>query len=278
LYGDKPTPSGSVARIPIHDELEAQGFRLIDYVAHLAVPVVDSHAEASLLLVLSGQLKLDVGRALTPGDVTTLQGSQRLQLEPRTRLWQITGTRGLVRDLERLSTHLRRKDAVTAAHSARVARLALGIGQHLGLSGARRERLGLAAYLHDLGKLRLPSRVLQTPDSLTLAEWRLMVQHPSYGRQLLEPTPLVALAPWVEQHHERLDGSGYPFGLSGDAVQLESYIIAVADTFDAITHARPYRGARSPQEALSELNRYSDTLYPREVVAALNAATKTLSC
>ena len=260
------------------DELEAQGFRLIDYVGHLAAPVVDGCAETSLLLVLSGQLRSGVRRTLYPGEVTTLEGLQQLQLEPGTRLWRITGARGLVRDLERFATHLRRKDAVTAAHSARVARLAVVIGQHLGFFGAHCERLGLAAYLHDLGKLRLPSRVLQSSESLTLAEWRLMVQHPSYGRQLLEPTAFAALGPWVEQHHERLNGSGYPFGLAGDAVRLESYIIAVADTFDAMTYARPYRGARSPQEALSELNRYSDTLYPREVVAALNAAVKTLSC
>ncbi len=98
-----------------------------------------------------------------------------------------------------------------------------------------------------------------------------MTQHPSCGRQLLEATTLDFLTAIIEQHHERFDGSGYPFGLAGDAVALEGYVIAVADTFDAITHARPYRQARSPEAALSEVNRYSGVLYPREVVGALNA-------
>ena len=201
-----------------------------------------------------------------------------MQLKPNTKLWQITGSPELLGDLEHFATQIRRKDAEVAAHSARVALLATDIGRRLGLSAPRRERLGLAAYLHDVGKLKLPTRILQTPDSLTPCEWQLMTQHPGYGRQLLKSTTLAFLAPTIEQHHERLDGSGYPFGLAGDAVAVESYIIAVADTFDAITHTRPYRQARSPVTALSEINRYSGVLYPREVVGALNAATRSFSC
>ena len=207
-----------------------------------------------------------------------LQGSQRLQLEPDTKLWQITGSPELLGDLEHLATQLRSKDAEIAAHGARVALLAKDIGQRLGLSAPQLERLGLAAYLHDVGKLKLSTHILRTPDSLTPCEWRLIMQHPSYGRQLLETTTLAFLASIIEQHHERCDGSGYPFGLVGDAVAVESYIIAVADTFDAITHTRPYRQARSPVTALSEINRYSGVLYPREVVSALNAVTRSFSC
>ena len=217
-------------------------------------------------------------RTFVTGDVMRLQGSQRLQLEPDTKLWQITGSPELLGDLEHFATRLRRKDAEIAAHGARVALLAKDIGQWLGLPAPRLERLGLAAYLHDVGKLKLSAQILQTPDSLTPCEWRLMMQHPGYGRQLLEATTLAFTAPIIEQHHERLDGSGYPFGLAGDAVDVESYIIAVADTFDAITHTRPYRQARSPVTALSEINRYSGVLYPREVVGALNAATRSFSC
>ena len=235
-------------------------------------------AELSLLLVLTGRLKLGTRYTFIPGDVTSLQSLQSLQLEPGTKLWQITGPSELLGDLEQLATRLRHKDAEVAAHGARVALLARDIGQHLGFSAPRSEQLGLGAYLHDVGKLGLPTHILQTPDSLTPCEWQLMTQHPSYGRQLLETTTLAFLAPAIEQHHERLDGSGYPFGLGGDAVAVEGYIIAVADTFDAITHARPYRQARSPEAALSEINRYSGLLYPCEVVGALNAVTRSFSC
>lgn len=276
MSGEKPRPPTTESQAPTLSESRVEAFRLTECVYKFGLAVADC-TESSLFLVLAGQLKLGAHRTLTSGDVTRLQGSQRLQAESGTKLWQITGSSELLGDLEHFATQLRRKDAEVAAHGARVALLAEDIGQQLGLSAPRLERLGLAAYLHDVGKLKLPTRILQTPDSLTPCEWQLMMQHPSYGRQLLEATTLAFTTPIIEQHHERLDGSGYPFGLAGDAVAVESYIIAVADTFDAITHTRPYRQARSPVTALSEINRYSSLLYPREVVGALNAATRSFS-
>ena len=189
------------------------------------------------------------------------------------RLWLVKGQTGLVSSLERFSAQLTRKDAATAAHSARVAQLAVAIGCYLRLSKARLERLGLAAYLHDLGKLTLSTTLLQTPKPLTPYEWELMKRHPSAGKQLLEMTPLAFSGVFIEQHHERFDGSGYPFGLRGNEIGLESYIVAVADTFDAMTHDRPYRRAQSRQRAFAEINRYSEIFYPRKVVAAFNALT-----
>lgn len=273
LSGEEAKPP--VSHLPTLGESEYP-FKLAELVGWQGMSAVD-WAEPSLLLVLAGKVQLGARRTfrtLVPGDVAPCQRSELL-LEPDTKIWQLTGSSALLDDVEHFATRLRRKDAEIAAHSARVALLAKAIGQRLGFSTLHLERLGLAAYLHDVGKLRLPDRILQTPASLTPAEWRLMTQHPSYGRQFLEATTLEFLTTVIEQHHERFDGSGYPFGLAGDAVALEGYVIAVADTFDAITHARPYRQARSPEAALSEVNRYSGVLYPCEVVGALNAATRS---
>ena len=110
-----------------------------------------------------------------------------------------------------------------------------------------------------------------------MAQWQLMMKHPAAGCELLEDTPLEALGSILEQHHERLDGSGYPHGLKDDAVSLEAYIVAVADTFDAITHTRPYQPVRSVQHALSEINRFSEVLYPGNVVDALNRVSKSFT-
>lgn len=200
--------------------------------------------------------------------------AQPLTLQGPARVWQVTGRAELVWALGRFAAQLARKDPLTAAHSARVGLLAAEMGRQAGLGSPRLEQLALSAYLHDLGKLKLPSALLQTPTPLALPEWHLMSRHPREGSRLLEGTPLAFAGTVAEQHHERLNGSGYPAGLKGDGLAFESLLVAVADTFDAITHGRPYQEPRSPQGALSEINRYSGVLFAREAVNALNAVTK----
>ena len=227
------------------------------------------NAEPSVFLVVSGRVTCGcLGQSYGAGEAFALEG--RSILHGNARLWQIIGRTELENSLRRFSAQLVRKDATIAAHAARVAQLALSMGCRLGLGKARLEQLSLAAYLHDIGKLTLPTELLRTPKRLTPNEWALMRGHPHAGKQLLEATPLAFLGLMVEQHHERFDGSGYPFGLEGSEAGLESYIIAVADTFDAMTHGRPYRCARSREQALTEINRCSGVLYPREVVSAFN--------
>jgi HD-GYP domain-containing protein (c-di-GMP phosphodiesterase class II) len=280
LRGNKPTPPGKLPRAHTFSELEVLDFKLAEHGYPVGTFSAPATTRAALLLVLSGQISSgrtpDDVRTYLPGSSLLVRESQPLQVDAAAKVWQVTGSCALLETLERFSTRLVRKDAATAAHSARVALCTASIGSQLGLRAPRLDHLSLAAFLHDLGKLSVPRSILQTRERLTLSEWQLMTQHPGYGRRLLEPTPLAFLGTIVEQHHERLNGSGYPLGLVGNAVQLESYIVAVADTFDAITYARPYQGARSPQQALSEINRYSDILYPREVVSALNAVIKAL--
>ncbi len=229
-------------------------------------------------LVVSGTLlDLDHTLSLVEGEGLCLRTGHTYVAQTPAFLYQFRTDSAVSEALENLSARLRRKDPQTAGHSARVGFLAWQLGRALGLEAPRLGRLALAAYLHDIGKLRLPTGLLQSAQPLTVAQWQLMMGHPEAGRELLEDTPLKGLGTVLEQHHERFNGSGYPHGLKGDAISLEAYIIGVADTFDAITHPRPYQTARSVAHALSEINRYSHVLYPAEVVSALNRVHKTKS-
>lgn len=234
--------------------------------------------EPSCVIVLGGSVVYTPrggnGRPYGVGEGFCVGQAHTLTFADPARVWRVSGSAELVRALGRFAAQLARKDPATATHSARVGQLTAEMGRHLGLGGGRLERLALAAYLHDLGKLRLPTTLLQTPNPLALPEWQLMTRHPREGSRLLEGTPLAFAGTVAEQHHERLDGSGYPAGLRGDQVAFEGQLVAVADTFDAITHGRPYQEPRSPQGALSEINRYSGVLFARAAVNALNAVTK----
>ena len=115
---------------------------------------------------------------------------------------------------------------------------------------------------------------MQRSAKLTPEEWEVIKKHPTHGRELLAQTFMKEAATIVEQHHERSDGSGYPKGLSGDKILIESSIVAVADTFDAMTTDRPYRKASTQAEALAELHKYAGVHYPKEVVRAFCAVLK----
>jgi HD-GYP domain-containing protein (c-di-GMP phosphodiesterase class II) len=155
-----------------------------------------------------------------------------------------------------------------AAHGRAVARTAVAIGAALGLSEPERVALGMAAGLHDLGKLSIPAATLDKPGPLDPDEWAQIRLHPVAGQQLLISAGLNEIAPWVRSHHERPDGSGYPDGLKGEDVPLQSRIIAVADAFDAMVSDRPYRPALGVAGAREELVRSSGTQFDGRVVGA----------
>ncbi len=171
-------------------------------------------------------------------------------------------------DLMRLAVEVEVKDGYTAEHCRRLQVLSYAAGQELGLAQDRLYLLDYGAYLHDVGKVKVPANILRKPSTLTQAEWALMKKHPTFGRELLEKTYLKRAGVIVEQHHERLDGSGYPHALSGEDVLIESYIVAVADAYDAMTTDRPYRRAAPPEQAFIELRKYAGIYYPKEVVRA----------
>lgn len=176
-----------------------------------------------------------------------------------------------IRELRRLAVEVEQKDGYTASHCERLQALSYQTGERLGLSHERLHRLQYGAYLHDAGKIDIPLSILTKPGVLTLQEWEIVKQHPIFGRERVEETFMRDAAVIVEQHHERFDGSGYPYGLGGEEVLTESYIVAVADSFDAMTTKRPYRRALDEASALAELRAGAGRLYKEEVVEAFVA-------
>ena len=160
------------------------------------------------------------------------------------------------------------KRAWTEGHSARVGALAASIGAALGADAAGRQRLLRAGLLHDIGELGVANRALDQSDALTPAEFTEIKQHPRQTFEILSKIPPFAdVARLASLHHERLDGSGYPWGLSGDEIGTEARVLAVAEVYDALTLWRPYRPAMSPQEALMLMR--SDAGLDRAVIVAL---------
>jgi HD-GYP domain-containing protein (c-di-GMP phosphodiesterase class II) len=145
---------------------------------------------------------------------------------------------------------LRVKDREARAHNLRVARLCVHIGRQLSMSAGELRILARAGLMHDIGKLGIPDAVLAKHAPLSDSEWQLMRTHPEMGLTLLDragQSSREVLA--VLYHHERLDGSGYPYGLKAETIPVEARIVAVADTYDALTSDRPYRIACSESEA-----------------------------
>jgi HD-GYP domain-containing protein (c-di-GMP phosphodiesterase class II) len=148
------------------------------------------------------------------------------------------------------------KDPYTGGHSRRVARLAAAVADQMKLDASLKAQLWAVGYLHDLGKVAVPLRVLTKTDRLDADEFALIRAHPSDGAAMLEEIPTLRhLASGVRFHHERWDGSGYPEGLSGDRIPLVSQVMAVCDAYDAMTSRRAYRDSLGPEYALDEVRR-----------------------
>jgi HD-GYP domain-containing protein (c-di-GMP phosphodiesterase class II) len=178
-----------------------------------------------------------------------------------------------VGSIRMLSAAIDEKDPYTRGHSGRVARYCLIIGEGLGLGPEELERLRIAALLHDVGKIGVDDRVLKKPGQLTAEEFDLMKQHTIKGANIMRPVAkLNDVLPGIELHHERMDGKGYPYGLKSDQIPLMARIIAVADTFDAMTTNRPYQSAMELDYAMERIRSYSDTKFDPTVIQALEAA------
>ena len=169
--------------------------------------------------------------------------------------------------LAAFSTALEQRDPYTVGHQKNVAYLSVAIAEDLGLSRERIKCLETAALTHDMGKIGIPSEILNKPGSLSHIEFELIKTHAQAGYDILKqvhfPGPVADI---VLNHHERLNGSGYPRGLKGEDIILETRILSVADVVDAMTSMRPYRAALGIDEALAEISRGRDILFDRVVV------------
>jgi len=234
------------------------------------------------------QVLTESSQAIARGDF-----SQRVHLKTRTEIGELAATfntmseelEQFVEDLKRaaeenkalfmgsiqmLAGAVDEKDPYTRGHSDRVTRYSLLIAKEMGMDPGFLEILRVSAQLHDVGKIGIEDRILKKPGALTPEEFEIMKAHTSKGANILRPVPqLREMLPGIELHHEALNGRGYPYGLKGDDIPLLARVIAVADTFDALTTNRPYQQARDAVEALRIIKDLSGQRLDPKAVAAL---------
>ncbi|MGA2202016.1 MAG: HD domain-containing phosphohydrolase [Terriglobales bacterium] len=235
------------------------------------------------------QVLAQSSQAIARGDF-----SQRVHLKTRTEIGELATTfNTMAEELEQFVEDLKRaadenkalfmgsiqmlagavdeKDPYTRGHSDRVTKYSLMIAQDMGLDPGFLEILRVSAQLHDVGKIGIEDRILKKPGALTPEEFEIMKTHTIKGANLLRPVPqLHEMLPGIELHHEALNGRGYPYGLKGDEIPLLARVIAVGDTFDALTTNRPYQRAQDPVEAIRIIQNLSgQRLDPRAVAALL---------
>ena len=159
------------------------------------------------------------------------------------------------------------KDLYTLGHVRRVASFAVMVGKELGLSTLELRRLALGAQMHDVGKIGVPDRILTKPGKLTAGEFAVIKEHSTRGYNIARNVKaLEPAADAIHLHHERFDGTGYPLGLSGDAIPLHARFVAVVDAYDALTSGRAYQPAVSHEDAIAELTSSSGSHFDPKVV------------
>jgi putative two-component system response regulator len=215
------------------------------------------------------QVTLAVERAVTHRRLIRENRDYREHLERRVaeQARQIESL--LVEALHALATAIEMRDDYTGGHVERVANYAVATGRELGMGTEDLRHLWVGALLHDVGKIGVPDHILKKPGKLTAEEYEEMKRHPEFGAGIMARSSFLRPGiPAVLHHQERWDGAGYPSGLSGREISLEGRIIAVVDTFDAISSTRPYRGASPREQAIAEILRCAGSQFDPDVVEA----------
>ncbi|BEP28411.1 HD-GYP domain-containing protein [Helicovermis profundi] len=172
----------------------------------------------------------------------------------------------IIKELTKLAREVEKKDMYTHSHIKRVEEYAIKIANKLNLPEESIENIAFASLFHDIGKIDTPDEILKKPSALTKEEYDIIKKHPIRGAEIVEKTYYKKVCKIISQHHEKLDGSGYPFALKGEEIMIEARIIAVADAFDAMITDRPYRKGLSYKEAISELKKYSGIHFDANIV------------
>jgi HD-GYP domain-containing protein (c-di-GMP phosphodiesterase class II) len=216
------------------------------------------------------EVRVRLDKALEKRSLVLQNRFYQQNLETRVRELDRTNKLSVINGVQMLVHALEAKDAYTSGHSSRVSRYATRAAVLLGFTGDALEHVRLGGELHDIGKIGTREDILNKPGPLTEQEFEHIKAHAPLGERILAPflshSPVVLRI--VRSHHERMDGSGFPDGLTGDRIPLEARIIAVVDAFDAMTTNRAYRQPRQPEEAIAELRRCCGTHFDREVVEA----------
>jgi HD-GYP domain-containing protein (c-di-GMP phosphodiesterase class II) len=168
------------------------------------------------------------------------------------------------------------KDPYTRGHSERVARYSIGIGKNLSLSDKEMRNLRISALLHDVGKIGIDDRILRKPGALSDDEFEVMKGHPAKGAAIMSGVAqLIDIIPGMKYHHEKWSGGGYPDGLEGEQIPMQARIVAIADTFDAMTTNRPYQKAMELGYVVEKVKSFAGTRFdPRVVDAFVNAVKR----
>lgn len=247
----------SVLSLPIMDGEKASAVLNI----YAGEPDAFDNAEVELLAELAGDLSYGILSLRLRAERDRFQAAHITMVERH--------KQALISTIRAISLTVEKRDPYTAGHQQRVADLAVQIGKELGLAEHRLEGLGLGAVIHDIGKIYVPAELLNRPGRLSKAEFEVIQSHAEVGYDIIKdvefPWPV---ADMILQHHERMDGSGYPQGLKGEEIILEARILAVADAVEAITAHRPYRPALGIDVALDELKKNRGKLYDPAVVDA----------
>lgn len=218
---------------------------------------------------LEGQVRLRTAELVTANRQLQDAVAKRTQTEKRLKKGVERLKRSLEKSIIAIAAVTEIRDPFTAGHQKRVTKLACAIAEEMGLTRGRREKLRLAAMVHDVGKVNIPTEILIKPMQLSDSEFNIIEAHPQIGHDILDGIEFSRpIARIVLQHHEFLDGSGYPQGLSGDKIMLEARILAVADVVEAMTSQRPYRPAHALAGALDEIVQHKGFLYDPVVVDA----------
>jgi putative nucleotidyltransferase with HDIG domain len=224
--------------------------------------------------VLVEEVRARVDKALEKRELVLQNRFYQQNLESRVRELDRRNKQSLINGVQMLVHALEAKDAYTSGHSTRVSRYAVKTGVQLGYTGERLEYLRLGGELHDIGKIGTREDILNKPGPLTPDEFEHIKAHAILGERILAPalaeSPVVLRI--VRSHHERMDGGGFPDGLTGAQIPGEARIVAVVDAFDAMTTNRAYRPPRTPADAVEELRRCAGSHFDAEVVDAFERA------
>jgi HD-GYP domain-containing protein (c-di-GMP phosphodiesterase class II) len=181
-----------------------------------------------------------------------------------------------INSVRMLAAAIDAKDPYTRGHSERVARYSIGIGKHLNLSDRDMRSLRISALLHDVGKIGIDDRILRKPGALSDDEFEVMKQHPAKGAAIMSGVAqLIDIIPGMKYHHEKWGGGGYPDGLEGEQIPMQARIVAIADTFDAMTTNRPYQKAMELNYVVEKIKSFAGTRFdPRVVDAFVNGVKR----
>jgi diguanylate cyclase (GGDEF)-like protein/putative nucleotidyltransferase with HDIG domain len=238
----------------------------------------DSTSDITLLFLLDKCLERSKergGEITTPQDLNGLGKEEISDFEPKdidelkskVSMLKVMLGKTILESITAFANTIRVKDSYTAEHTEKTVKIALAIGKKLGLKSRQLRNLRYAALLHDLGKVGIPERILRKPGKLTPEEFKEIKKHPLVGVEILRPIhELTEIIPAILYHHERFDGKGYPYGLEGNQIPVEARIVAIADSFQALTSNRPYRRAYSLSEAIKIIEEESGTHFDPEIV------------